>query len=1484
MSRSALLEVLRAEGLVATVAVGVYDDPARLGGLDLPHVEEARQKFTRIVRSGHGSGLGFGRSLRLDEAGSSRRQLWCGLGEFRVHDARRKILYWTGHGVDLGEQGYYLACRDSWADGRFEPGRAIALTELVDRLLAPGAEAETLIVLDACSSHGNLRQALGRALSKERESVDTAHRERRHGYVVIGTSGVGRVIPEGQWVDWLDEALGDPGVRMADHVRPLEPTAMYLPVEYLRETVDQRAAASGLDQTEERPGHVEVRSLPNSFLHNPYYNDDEDQPYRTAQLPGDDVHPWLGTEHFGLESGGDLDRIFAGRHRALSRLVRWLDTHSQGLLAVTGPAGSGKTALLGRLALMSVPAKCARLDPPPPPQVRPRPGTIHAVISCHGQSLVTLTRALWEVLTAFPDMAPLPDGVTTTTACLKEIDALVRRTGALNLLFDGLDEAMPEQAHEIARHLLNPLARSRGVKVVVGTRPQPRQQAAHREPEETLPETLDQTAPALALDEDEEAERDIARMAGTILDSTGSPWRGDASREERHRAADRIAEESGRLFLVARLMAGELAREPVRIPEEQLVERIRAGGAGLRERLAQEIRYLSSGGERHAAELLRPLALVQGRGLSADRIGDRQLWLALANCLRDTASEELTEETLTRVLEQATGSVVTAQRESAEVRSYRLAHPSYGAYLLESAGLDAQEGHRRIAETLRAHDEAGWEAAHPYTLRYLGAHVAQSGFRRLEALFTDPHFVVRTDPDVMLPLVTPLLRESQAAALYARVADRFRFRTQVAERKAILRAAAFVSHRDDLYDDLCSRAGFRELPWRELWTDAPPEPLELRWPAPLGGARAIIWTLPDGGQRMSVGGQGEVVVQDARTGKRFLTRRTGDDRWAHRTALTEVRETGKGSRRVTVASDNDVLSFWTGTERVPTQVYRWGGAPHSLTVEQCDDVVLALAADGRMIWAWRWPYQKRPANGGLVDVPGIAADRIALAALGGRHFLLVAHRGVTLWEVNPQGQGSALLGESWTLREESEPAYAATALSDGASQAWLATADGETATVWRLHATARGAPEWEEELAATSTARGLALGLLGDEPLVALHEGRTIRVRGIRNRSLSCSFDLAEPREPESLAFDPAGSGLLAAGDDSDVRLLDVASALSAQRQARRRSHQQRPQVALATSGEPGGPVLLCQVWAGDVLVTLQTGDDAQALLEHDKDVAAVQALWHHDHWIVAVAAGRQVWIWRLSARLDTWDHDEPLLLGDDPGTPVPALGLTPAGDAVRLFVPELDNVICWEVRRGTAGARAECRTVYVGGLLVTGACARAMRDGRTWLVTVTGEGLRLWESTTDGLRLATEALTAATARAVLGEYFADGESAPLVAWAEGERIRIAEWTGRTWKSTYLTVPGPGPASLVFSGSPAHPLLLVCGGAHTLWVWDVRDGDWADAAAVPYRGHDPEAADAVFHETGTITLALQDMRRCDLLKVRTGGPARPTARRRTSRL
>ncbi|MFD5769045.1 peptidase C14 caspase catalytic subunit p20, partial [Streptomyces sp. NPDC127049] len=821
----------RAAALVGTVAVARYAHPAGAGRRllpDLRNVGEVRERFTDIARTR----LGFGDSVRVDEEGATRRRLWDGLESFLAHDAERKILYWTGHGYDAGPEGYFLACEDSCADGRFAPQRAVSLTALVDRLLRADCDTDTLLVVDACFSHGHLPAALDRALTVERETVDRARRRRGTGLVVVGTSGMDSSVPDGRWLEWLEEVLGEPEFTAADHARPFDPAALYLPVPYLLEALDAAAAASGLDEAAQRPHHVEVRALPNSFLANPY-SADRNRRTRTPAVLRRDSDPWSGVRDFGLEEDSHLRRHFAGRTGALARVVRWVDTHPQGLLAVTGPAGTGKTALLGRLALTSRPEWRDAIGPDVPPASLPRTGTVHAALSCRGRSLHELTTVLWRVLSRMDGMDPLPEGAVTPEKCRQAVDRLVQRAGSLNLLFDALDEALPGAAHEIARHLLNPLSTVEGVRVVVGTRPQPRRRTTVGALEETLLDTLDQSVAPLVLGDDAEAAESITGMVASVLAEGTSPYRGEEYEDEREWAARLVATRSKGSFLLARATARHLARRSAPVAEPQLVQWMDDGGMLMAEFFDEEIGHLASqDGARRAEEVLRPLAVVQGPGLSR-----RGPWLVLANALRDPDTPELTPGDLHKVAPRSAGGIVTTQpAPDSRDTAYHLAHPSYGAHFLRRAGLAVPEAHLRVVTALRARAADGWEDADAYTLHHLGAHAAQAGEEQLRSLFDDMDFLLRAGPDVMLPLASALARECEGAALYGRVGDAFRDLDAPRARRALLRAAAFVSHRETAYRTLERDTNF--LPWQEYWTDAPPDPVEWRGPPPprRGGA------------------------------------------------------------------------------------------------------------------------------------------------------------------------------------------------------------------------------------------------------------------------------------------------------------------------------------------------------------------------------------------------------------------------------------------------------------------------------------------------------------------------------------------------------------------------------------------------------------------------------------------------------------------------
>ncbi|MBT2401451.1 ATP-binding protein [Streptomyces sp. ISL-100] len=1451
-------EELRASGLVGTVAMEAYDDPA--GRLDRRLVEDARRRFTDLCTKR----LGFAHDMRIDGTGTLE-DVRAGLRRFLDYRATRKILYWTGHGYDVGGYGYFLGCRDSFPAGDLDRHRAMRFTDLLQQC-ADERDTEFLVVVDACQSQSTLGTArpLVEAYGHAAEGTP-----RERGLVVAATAGAGHKVDEGRWVDWLEQALSDERLELAGMVRPFASTALYLSLPDLLEAVDTKAKEAGLADPEQRPRAAVVRPVDTRFLHNPYFSE-ENKVFRTAARPPGHL-PWLRPAHFDQVADTTTRDRFRGRQWSLSRLVTWLEATTGGMLVVTGAAGTGKTALLGRLALLSVPEICESLRPVPPPQTRPRPGSVHAAVSCGGESLHSLAAAVLEVLR--PLGARLPEAGVTPEQCVERVAALVREAGALNLLVDSLDEAMPGQAHEMARRLLNPLSHCPGVKLVVATRAHPRQLTDDL-PRESLLDALDRTAPDLHVARDDDTEQDIAGLVATVLDGyEGSPYAGPANDGVRLETARQVAAHCGRRFLVARLVARALAREPECLSGRQLADFVGAGGAELRARMADELEVLDPSGRYGAAALLLPLALAQGRGLS-----DLDLWFRMAGALLRRGTAKPSRESLDTVLSKVTDVLVTVEHRSGRPPMYRLGHASYGVALLARARLEPAAAHRQLYEELASGD---WDAADAYTLAHLGAHAAQAtaGSAQddepdpLTELFDDHRFLVRTDPDVMLPLAGSAAATCDGAALYRRVGGEFRRHTDLVLRRAILRAAAHAGHPDSLrrIDDLPE---FRELRWDEVWTDTPPDPPEVALPGPLGGARAISWTAADGGT-VAVAGRGEITVRAADTGAHLLTRRTAGSDHGQRAVLTELREADSRTGRLVAANDGSSLHLWSGVDRLPRTTFHWGGTLAGLTAGRIADDLLVVAADGRRVWAWRWPAREGVTAEARATLLAVPASRVALLGLRDRGFLLTAGTTVTLHELHGKLSGDEdWVRKTWDLGTLQAPAYAATALADGPDSGLLAVVDGEEARIWRLSAPGyAAAPRLTPEFVAPSASRDAALGFHGDRPLVALREddGGTVRITGVTDSTFRCSFALGSPHD--GMAFDPRRSGRLAVGDGDTVRLLDVPAAVRACHEVRRRQHDERPVVRL-TAAEPGAPSLLARVWGHEVLVTRQHAREGrtgpEAVLRHDRGrrITAVAGLRHDGGWTVAVATGRRIHVWRLADDLGVCEPDGRIDLGGDDGDHAEGLGLVDTPDGPQLFVPDGRRVRRYAPVGPPAAWQCTGEATVPGAVKVRAVHAHTA-EGRTWALADCGDALLLWESTGRGLEPAGRHRAAPDrpAGAVLGAHLVAGEPLPLVAWGQGSMVHLAECEDGEWTTTAFPHAHGTPAALAFSGRTRRPLLLVLGGGRTVSVRDVRREAWLDELAVPYRGMDVEAADAAYDRGDGITLALQGRVRCDQIRL-----------------
>ena len=313
---------------------------------------------------------------------------------------------------------------------------------------------------------------------------------------------------------------------------------------------------------------------------------------------------------------------FTGRTALLRELTSWLEgaAPSRAVRVVTGPAGTGKSAVLAWLCALSDPQlraeiATARSDALANPGTVPSPGRISAAIWASDLDLGGAARALASQL----DLRVAADAsVGEVRDAVEHLD-LAERSG-LVVVVDALDEA--KTPRDIARKLLRPLARDLGVKVLTGTR-------LGREDE--VLSAFGELAVVYRLDDPAWFDRhDLVDYAAACLRVDFEHTRPSGYRDDPNACglvAEAIADAAGSNFLVAGLTARTRADEPV--------INISAPGWRRQQRFPADVGqafndYLARFGdqETRARDLLRALAYAEGPGLSAD-----ELWTRLASAL-----------------------------------------------------------------------------------------------------------------------------------------------------------------------------------------------------------------------------------------------------------------------------------------------------------------------------------------------------------------------------------------------------------------------------------------------------------------------------------------------------------------------------------------------------------------------------------------------------------------------------------------------------------------------------------------------------------------------------------------------------------------------------------------------------------------------------------------------------------------------------------
>ncbi|GAB3744435.1 hypothetical protein GCM10027598_79010 [Amycolatopsis oliviviridis] len=772
------------------LGVGVYRDS---GITDLPGAPDDADRVRRVFAD-----LGY-REVLPDLASVPGREVphrietWA--HETRLGAEDIVVVYFAGHAEKNAER-HHLLCAD------YEPGRwttALPSEELA-RPLVGHAFRNLLVVLDTCYAGAGGGEVAAMA-------ADLATTQPK---------------PVGRWT--LTAARGKETAEDNVFVDALEHALMSLGrtpgVEEIVQSINAYFSAHGRRQ------HATYSTVDNPgtspFFHATNGSGALDHA-RIAELHRLD-NARFGTSGRGVRDVTDPGDHFTARATALAELLSWLgsDTHDRRARVVVGDPGSGKTALLGRLLMLTDPRHPARHHL----RQRAEPSREMDVLALHAHAD-----------DVFTELATVLGHPQATDAELQLM--LNKRETPLLLIIDGLDESA--EGTRFAR-LLRPFTTLPGLRLVIGSR------------RALLPE-LGTGIAVIDLDEpDHLATADIALYAlGILLDTQDpnslSPYRGRP--EEAAALGAVIAEKAARMFLYAQVTASAVVKGQITVGTAE---------PDWKDRLPNDINqaystYFSRYGDQRmkVERLLRPLAYAQGSGLPRSTV-----WPALATAL---SGKECTAEDVFWLLETASEYIV--EYPSANGPVYRLFHETMADYLRRS--FPDADSHRTITFALLGlipADRSGhreWPVAPPYLHHHLAAHAAAG--KVLDRLLADADFLVYAEPDGLLSALHDLPARLDGATYRASAATHRRLSPR--RRRQILAMDAARLDAPDLH-----RALSRNLTWVTRWATGRQNSLALS--TDISGDESIVsmacTTTSDHAMAVTTGTDRTVRAWDLTTG------------------------------------------------------------------------------------------------------------------------------------------------------------------------------------------------------------------------------------------------------------------------------------------------------------------------------------------------------------------------------------------------------------------------------------------------------------------------------------------------------------------------------------------------------------------------------------------------------------------------------------------
>ena len=612
------------------------------------------------------------------------------------------IVVWSGHGV-LQDQDLRLIVHDTHAVDDEEQTYSARL--LTSAALRSGAD-QVLMLIDTCYAGAGVVESLQKALfTWSARSLP----EGRSTWLGVVASCRPQKKAEGRGIllETVTDVLRN-GPRSSSYQHEWSPRNWRV--------TGAAVIRAALDQWPEDEGQRPVPASLGQDL--PMFGNPHKAEKWEAELVEHLVRAAAGADR--VEEGW----FFTGRKRVLGEIVDWLRAKEAGLFLVTGSAGSGKSAVLGRVATLSDPRHRAEIiehgalregDPDP------KKDSVDVALHLRGLTVQQLAEAIARRLGL--------DVPETPAALIADVEREWPLSGRPPvLLLDGLDEAASEQAAPIVEQLLSPLSRMACVLLASRDRPfNPDARAAGEPLDEAVSRLLGIRARAAGLDDEADTGDDIEEYARRRLHRTGLPDEAAAL------IAQRASVGHGG-FLFAQMAVDAVLRHVPGTGAEGWETSVPASiSAAFAEDLAAGPQ-LERNGELlplAAQELLTALAWGTGNGMPA-----RGVWEAAATAL-STSGTVYEREHLDWLL-NSYGRYVVEDSDGVQA-VYRLYHREFIEHLRELSDRQREEGQpgpaylvaRGLVGLLRqqSDDAALLDHANPYLRESLARHAVMAGAR-----------------------------------------------------------------------------------------------------------------------------------------------------------------------------------------------------------------------------------------------------------------------------------------------------------------------------------------------------------------------------------------------------------------------------------------------------------------------------------------------------------------------------------------------------------------------------------------------------------------------------------------------------------------------------------------------------------------------------------------------------------------------------------